>query len=246
MAFTFVGTSIITAATSATPTTYTIPLPTGTQVGDYLVLWTRVDGAYSTTDARMTERGLGGGSGLGLFTGRATTLVDIDIDADFGYLAGLIYLVSVRGPNHAQRFGNEDQVSGTPYMANGDNTGSHPLGFAVSCTFDQAVQPDPAPALGTDGDGNWTALTEQAYAYSDPFDDYDLVARGYYLPGVRAGDVPLLNSAVSGTYYRRQSRGVYWDSTGEFSSLRQRQSPLRTPSRVRPPQLRQRQRPEVI
>lgn len=244
MAYTLVGTSILTDATSPSPQTLTIPLPTGTQVGDFLVLWASAESAYSTTDARLTEHVVGG-STPALFTGVATTLADIDIEADLGYLPGLLYLVAVRGPSSTEYYGQEDELSGS-YMANGDGSTILPpdvVGFAVSCTFDSAVSPATAPTMGTDGDGNWTALTEQAYTFSNATDTFDMDVRGYYTSGTLNA---LLIASVSGTSIRRQSRGVYFQPTAVTTTyLRQRQSPVRTPSRIRPPVVRQRQRPEV-
>lgn len=95
-------------------------------------------------------------------------------------------------------------------------------------------QPKVTYLLGTSPQGTYTAVDSTAFtAQSANVRGWTTTyANGYFLTGSRA--------AISEVRY------LAWSAVAAAARyLRQRQSPVRAPSRVRPPQLRQRQRPEV-
>ena len=242
-AYTIVGVSTLASAPVSGGTTFTVSLPTGTTVGDILVLAGEGGGSYSTTDSRMTF--IDGGTAPCIFTGTATSLGSIAIHAAYSYSSGHLYLVAVRGPRNRQRYGYRNQLSEGSIMA-GDLTGPFPetaTDFALCFSFDDSISPDPSPTMGDDPGADWTSLTSLPITYSAFGSTFHNVARAYYLNGPVDMSPPLW---VPGTTYRRISSTVYWRTidAGNRHYLRQRQGPRGNAPRVDwPTTLRQRQRP---
>ena len=115
-------------------------------------------------------------------------------------------------------------------------------------------------ALDSTGASIGTATPLSAMQYDDTstyWADYDYSPGSTYNPGTRSADAYFLNTPCYGVRVQHANPGhdnpfalvlgaliLRLASTGP-TYLRQRQSPVRTPSRVRPPNLRQRQRPNV-
>jgi len=247
----FVGSSYVADPYQGTGVTHYLPLPSGTQAGDHLLVFTANDYGFSSSDSRLTEYSWpGGGAGGGLWTGLAdSSSDDVEIDDD-GFESGLIYLVVVRGPDKEKSYAREDQLSGSymswqPQFGPLGGVSDAATGFAVCCSRDSVKLPLGPPAMGTDDDGEWTALDEVTRTDIIGGFTFNSVMRAYWLPAVSNIEDYILEIAdVSGYSERRVSSTVYWSPpTRAENYLRQRQSPVRTPSRVRGIDLRQRQTP---
>ena len=242
MSYTVIGTTTYTS-TSTGLTTLTISVPTGTQIGDMLFLSTTTLSDYATTDSRLQRIPSGAFTGVGLFGGIADSLADIDVDVTSANAPWMLYLVAIRGPRNTQRYAEWDTLSSPGVMA-ADNGGPWPmdLGLCFTADGDGSI----FPTLPDDPDGDWTGLTALTLTFTNGFGTFNMIIRPYYLPGPLSAPEDLWVGGTQGVdYSRRQSANVFFTSIGDDNYLRQRQSPVRTPSRVRGIDLRNRQTPRT-
>lgn len=229
-----VGVSSASPAYASDPQGVTVPVPTGTQVGDLLCVgfWA----AAEVTDTRLTQVDTFGSSPVFARAayGEATYLADVTLTFH-GTAPRIAFVVSVR---NGMQWIDTDSVFGG-FEGDFDNT--------IYITGDKAGGVVVIAGVGYD-----TTPT------TDPFTGlYDLAAASAdtSTPGLGAtlrvaawmdgAPTPAseLTTATGSLKYRAVFPMRYFVPGGRY--LRQRQSPRRTPSRVRGVDLRQRQTPFI-
>lgn len=234
MAFTVVGTSELEATITGTQDDYTIPLPTGTTAGDLIIVGTQW--GFVNIDARLTgevEAVITGGAGKAAVAwgvvGSDTS--DLDIRFPANYTRNAI-IVTIRGkgvPTFADAIKAPSDTYEGPII---EATTAYTTGVAF---WASSRSGDPSYDVGTAS--GWTNLVE---AKSDDGSVYHSLRAGWW------DDTELAELTVTGVYSDGGWTAAYtlW-APPSARYLRQRQSPRRTPSRVRGVDLRARQTPLI-
>ena len=231
--FTVVGTSSLANASTGSAT---IPVPTGTQIGDLLVVGFWQGTGCEVTDSRLTtvdRSGIPSPYNSGAY-GTATDLSDVTLTFTGTYpqVAIVLALTDVIGTLDSA---TALEQGGFPTDLVYSSTGGRNSSVAFVADFGNTALDVTVGASST-----WTT---QDHVGADLVDlrcfTYDLT-----------DPIPELNVSYGvDTLNRGGFRLVFYGVNpvvGTTSTyMRQRQSPVRAPSRNRPPQVRQRQRPEV-
>lgn len=228
MAFTVVGFTKYEPTSGAGPVTFSIPVPTGTQVGDLLFVGTWGASWMSVPDTRLTEVDNPNGYPGGAY-GVATDLSDVQVTSsqttgnddpvivmafrDFGTVVS------------AQAVGLSTRTAGDELIFGADST--HFAAAAVVMNFDIGY---PGGGSGWTTQGTATSGNVYAQAYT-AFDS--------------AGVPALSMAAITGAPTIGAAWLIFDTAPPAARYLRQRQSPRRTPSRVRGVDLRARQTPLI-
>lgn len=233
MALTIVGTATLAATSTTDPEDYTIPLPTGTVVGDYMLLGFRGFGCV-ITDARLTgvEATPGSPTFITAAHGSVTDLSDVDVRFT-NLAAGHAFLVVVRGmPVPVAEAERRTTDTGGPLLFAEDTAALAAVAFA-------SVSASSSITL-TAADSPWVDLgVVDAYADYGGFDEYQSM-RAMYYDGSPVPDLNIDDSAITSAGGATYSIFRFYPSSRP-RYLRQRQSPAGSPARLLGPQLRQRQ-----
>ncbi len=229
MPFTLVGVRSLSTAATTDPETFTMAVPTGTAVGDVLVLCFPVPEQYSTADARLTEHALwwGPAAFVGAY-GVATDLDDVEFTSTGGF-PGLTLLVALRGVSAGAAEPDGWSQGDPPYMIFSDTDG-----FTSAVVF----------VTGYDGSSlTLDDATDPAWTTSGSVDMND---SGYYSLRVFtwSGSSPVPELEVleaTGSAATYTAFWLFWPPGGQ-STLRRRQIPRAGRVRQAPDGLRQRQR----
>lgn len=229
MTYLLVGTSTLAGSYAPSfPYTHSIPVPTGTQVGDLLVVGFWGGSGHSVPDTRLTTVNRVSPTTPAGAYGVATDLSDVQIETNFSGNVTAIIVAAVRDYGTIETaLARSDGSVFNPVI----NAGAAPdYNAGITFVIDLGANPG--------DDSGWvTSASVSSGSY---------YAKCFTFSGT--GGIPGLTSADGGA----ANRSAFWmqftailpgQTTGTY--LRQRQSPVRTPSRIRPPVVRQRQRPEV-
>lgn len=238
MVFTVVGSNTDTINPATDPELVAVSLEPSTQVGDMLVVSFYGGSGFEVTDPRLTvvdRPGISSPYNSGAY-GVATDLSDVEVTVH-GYALGFITVVTVRDYGSVA-FAGASQTGGMPGTSVVIPSGTFPdQGNAVVTVSDVG-----GAAVDVGDDAGWITqeyltVTRGADGSSQRVLYYD---SGAPVPGLTASYNTFVTTNRSWFYV------IFGDAVASTTTyLRQRQSPVRAPSRIRPPQVRQRQRPEV-
>jgi len=232
VAYQLVGTTSYTGEYLASfPYTHSIPVPTGTQVGDLLVVGFWGGSGHSVPDTRLTTVNRVSPTTPAGAYGVATDLSDVQIETDYLFNRTAIIVVAVRD------YGTIETT-----LARCDGSLFDPIinpGAAPDYNASVAFVIDSGAPGGLPGDdADW--VTSQTAVYGNYYNKCYTFSGTGGIPGLSATyDAGASNRSAFWIQFTAILPGTATDPT----YLRQRQSPVRTPSRNRPVDIRNRQTP---